>query len=375
MLISPEHLREASRRASGEKLEMLKQQERANEAAARLRSQFEAVCITAALKKKTNISFDSRISRVRELGGFTVEELERDPAREAFLSSKIVAVRASLDSKLQILTKHFPELGAGCFPNQSARELWHLVEKCSTRGSAEDVLERLKSHPRIVACLSQAKRFDFLKQCKGLAEDSVLLREAQIKHARVSEVNAAIPSGCSTTLRVSWHSAEAEYGRAEILTAEKLKWISTVWPKWEQHFNSDLVRAASEGHSSHSWTFSSAGYWGDEASFVVDVGAPTEEDVSSMSEEERQIHFYWKEIEERDAKKQAYDEDEGLLIGVHPLPVAEILSVQGFQVKLLQLNDDTCEGEDAEELEISLADLDDCPTELSYRLEARWADR
>lgn len=371
MLITPKELQAAAQRAAEQKAAKEARSAEEREKLESLRRQFEAECLAAALRRKTRISFDPAILKVVDLRGFVIDEVRRDQAREQFLGSKLAETDALVASLLDSLVAEHPALTTHIFPNRLAKDFRGLLDRCINQESEHEVVSAIKRQLCLVTSFSSDSWEAFEGKCIRLARERMALEAVQIKHSKIAENNAAIPQGLNAALKISWDGAEADFGKAGEFSASKLKWIATVWPRWEKHFNADIEEAASVGMTSREWLFWSAGYWGEDDSFVVDVKGVQEPDVDSMTEEERRIYFYWKEIDERDDKVQRYDEEEGVLIGVHPLPVAEIFAYQGFQVKLEEREDEDDDGNIATRA-IGIADLDECLVELNYKLLVSW---
>jgi hypothetical protein len=338
-----------------------------------LRKDFEATCLAAALLRRGNIFYETGASRVVDLRGFAVEEVKRDWARERFLASKMAETEKNFSFHLEALSAAYPELIKNAFPNRLAKDFRELLDLCVHQEKAEDVVASIRRQLSILTKLNLDSLGAFESDCLSVARERLLLEVVRSKHAKVAALNAAIPDGLDIALRVSWDAAVPAFEKVGIFSACKLKWISNIWPRWERHFNADIERVASSGRKSCAWLFSSAGYFGEENLFAVDVVGVQEPDIDFMSVEQRRNYFYWKEIEERDCKVLRYDEEEGLWIGVHPLPVAEIFTAQGFQVRVLI---EDCRFEDDEgnypTREIEIADLEGCSVDLNYRLEVDW---
>ena len=371
MLISPEELQAAAKRAAEQKAAAEAKAANDREIRDRLRKEFESACLSAALRRKTRISFNHAIADVVNLNGFAVEEIKSDLTREQFLARKRDEVESQVASQIVEIAAGHPDLVVKVFPNRLSKDFRGLVEHCLKQDTAEEVVAAVKRQLSLLTSFSSEAWAAFDGKCIVLARDCQLLDAVRMKHAKIAEANAAIPKGLAHALRISWDSATPEFGKFGAFSASKLKWISSVWPRWERHFNADLAKSASDGQTSKEWIFSSAKYWGEDDSFAVwieDVPAP---DVDSMSDEERRIHFYWKEIEERDGKIQQYDEEEGVLIGVHPLPVAEILSSQGFKVSIEERCDEDEDG-NVEAKILSVEDWDALSVDADYQLSVSW---
>lgn len=331
MLKTPEELRAASKLAAEQMAASEARDAREREDRERLRKAFESACISAALRRQMRISFDPEIANVVDLNGFAVDKIKSDLPREKFLARRFEEVESQIASQIIEIASAYPDLVLKAFPNRVYKDFRTLVERCClNQDSAEAIVTAVKRQLCLLTSFSSGEWAGFEGKFLVLARDCQLLDAVRIKQAKIAETNRSIPSGLDCALRISWAEASPEFGRAGAFSSSKLKWISAVWPRWERHFNADLERAASGGGNSTEWIFSSAGFWGEGDSFAVSIEDVPEPDVDWMSEEERRNHFYWKEIEERDGKVQRYDKEERVLIGVHPLPVAEILSSQGF---------------------------------------------
>lgn len=371
MLKSPKELQATSIRAAEWLATKAAKSVAESEKLATLQKEFESACLDAALKHRTHIFFDGAISEVANLQGFSTEEVKRDIARQQFLESKIAETQKQAAQILENLTATYPALIVNPFPNHVAKDFRKLLDQSIKQTTAEDTTAFIKKQLCIANSISPEIWQKFEPDCLNLASKHLLLKELNTKRAKVFEINASIPSGLSSALKISWDAVTPSFGRANKFGPHKLKWISTAWPKLEAYFNADIENAASSGLTSKDWHFWSIQHCDEKDSFVVDTGELPKPDINSMSEEEQQAHFYWQEIKERDEIIQRYDKTIGALKGVHPLPVAEIFRHQGFKILIEELGEEDENGS-IPTREISITDLDKCSVEFTYRLHVNW---
>lgn len=371
MLKSPKKLQATSKRATETQAAQTAKSAAEFEKLKRLQREFESACLDASFRRRTHIFFDHEVSKATNLQGFTVEEFKRDHVRQNFLASKVAETQQRVDHMLEGLAGTHPTLVTDPFPNRVARDFRDLLNLAIDQTTAEDVVAFIKAQLCLVTSPSKEIWQTFEPVCLGLASEGLILQAARIKHAKVAKTNAAIPDGLSSALKISWDAANPFFGKANEFSPHKLKWIAMIWPKWESYFNNDIEDAASSGLTSKEWLFWSAQYWGENDSFAVDTKHLPKPDTHLMSEEERQIYFYWEEIKERDRTTQRFDENQGALIGVHPLPVAELFHSQGYQVTVEELGDEDEDG-NITSRQINIVDLDECSVDLTYRLKVSW---
>lgn len=191
------------------------------------------------------------------------------------------------------------------------------------------------------------------------------------------ESRREIPTGGLTAVKVSWQNASASYAEAGAMSASKLKWISSVWPSWEKYFYADMVNMGAKGRTLAEYLFEGGEGIGHCAKFVVkiDYVSNSDDDVETMSGRERES---WKEIDEQYENMVPYYDEQGFLRGVHPLPLAEILSVRGYAVKAVQGNPFvTPRGEDGgdphgNDAGVPIVDLSLCSGQNDFLIQVSW---
>jgi hypothetical protein len=153
MLKSPKELQAAAKRAAEQKAAEEAKSAGEREQLERLRKEFEATCLAAALCRRSRTSFDAAVSKVVDLRGFAVEEINRDRAREQFLASKMAEAEKQVALKLEDLAAAHPALVTKAFPNRLAKDFRGLVDRCINQETAEEVVEGIKRHLCLVTSL------------------------------------------------------------------------------------------------------------------------------------------------------------------------------------------------------------------------------
>lgn len=373
MIKSPNELLAISQRAAERQAAAERKAEQERLRLENIKFRFETACIRTALQAKTSLIFDWDVSKAADLRSFTVEEVKKDLPRERFLASKIIDTEAKITQLADALTLEHPRLTRDLFPNHFGPDFFALLTRCMYKQSPAEVVTAIRQHLSPLIKLDSDVWARFENCCLPIANESLLLQAARLKHATVAEINSGISDGIQNALKISWDAAQPEYKEARKVSASKLNWIAKVWPKWEKHFNSDIEYAAGEGKTSRDWIFHSASHFSEPESFMVFLNGENEPNLEFMSDEERWSYYYWKEINNRNNHSVKYIEQEGALIGVHPLPIAEIFELLGFQVVVTEEHGFEDDDDDFSSRAISTNDLEGCSIEFNYRVKVSWA--
>jgi hypothetical protein len=342
--------------------------------------------MTAALGRKDFLVCTSRFKWVEALKilGFKVQSIKRDDAREVFLTDHLSDVEKNIYSVLAELVRLVPGLDSARFKNLGSVDIFSFFVASAYRGCTSEDAELLSERILQVSWLKKNELGCHQGLISTALSDAARFVEAESSLARVRSINRSIPENESEAWKISWYDALPCYTKAGVIDAQKLKWVVSVWPRWEAYFEKDFEKEATSGKDGKEYLFFSAEYWSYNDSFVVSVGPLLDEhDKDLCTHDEIEIQEYWAEIDERgDTLK--YDREEELLLNVEPLPVAELLLAQGFQVKILLSHSESDEDQDTEsekdvpsDEEIQLADLDfdRRDSNQDYVLCVSWAGR
>ncbi|MDE2416225.1 MAG: GIY-YIG nuclease family protein [Burkholderiales bacterium] len=337
---------------------------------------FYQATMAAALNRKSWVYFDQKIVSLLDLNEFTVEESRRDEARERFLKSEKDRYELNFTQAMLAAKESLPPSATRIYPNAYAKDFDALVAKCFHGESVELTVDK------VIQILS---KFSFLPveafhQSRGsietVARAMFALEELNLKLLKVMECNREIPTDCHRAVKLTWADAVAEYGPYRVASAGKLKWVSAVWPRWEKYFNDDLEYAARSGATSRQFEFWVADDADQKFPYSVNLEGIDVPDKEDMSYEERQRFEYWQEIQEREYSSPVFVADEGYLMHVHPLPLAEILEIKGYQVSAslkhfdLDMSDEQIANTD--NYQIAIGDLQGCTGGDSYLVSVKW---
>ena len=375
-LLSPQELQRISedalisqkQRAQVEKLELIESQ--------KLVDAFYQATMIAALSRKCSVYFDRKIISLCDLSEFKVEEVKRDEARERFLRGEKEKYELNLTHMRLATMERLPPSATRIYPNDYAKDFGALIAKCFHRESIELTVDK---------AIKNLSKFSFLPveafhhsrgSLEKLAQAMIALEELNFKLAKVMECNREISTDCHHAVKLTWSDAVPEYGQYKTVSAGKLKWISTIWPRWEKFFNADLEYAARSGATSRRFEFWAAGYEDEKFPFTVYLNGIDVPDTEDMSDEERERFNYWQEIQDRDNTAPVYDSHEEFLSGVHPLPLAEILEIKGYQVsaslKYFDLGISDEEIANDNDYRMDIGDLQSCTEADAYIVSVKW---